>query len=70
MRELTELRFNDDRVILKDNHVKTSILPMVSNELDRDVDIEGNCVLDGAVDACDWIEIRRGQESENLKLLK
>ncbi len=49
MRELTELRFNDDRVILKDNHVKTSILPMVSNELDRDVDIEGNCVLDGAV---------------------
>jgi hypothetical protein len=49
MQELAEIRFNDDRIVLKDHLVKTAILPMVSRELERDVHIQGNCILEGAV---------------------
>lgn len=49
MQVLAEVRFNDDRIVLKDNRVKTAILPMVSKDLDRDVQIQGNCILEGAV---------------------
>jgi hypothetical protein len=49
MKELTEIRFNDNRLLLKDNRVKSSILPSLANELDRDVVIQGNCVIDGAI---------------------
>lgn len=48
MQDLAEVRFNDDRIVLKDNRVKTAILPTVSRELERDVIIQGNCILEGA----------------------
>lgn len=59
MQDLAEVRFNDDRVVLKDNRVKTAILPMVSRELERDVVIQGNCILEGAVFARK-LEIHQG----------
>jgi hypothetical protein len=49
MRELTELRIGDNIIGLGDNIVKTSILPKVSSELDRDVAIQGNVIIEGAV---------------------
>lgn len=59
MQDLAEVRFNDDRIVLKDNRVKTAILPMVSRELERDVVIQGNCILEGAVFARK-LEIHQG----------
>ncbi|MDR0878144.1 MAG: hypothetical protein LBN21_08835 [Treponema sp.] len=49
MKEVTELRIGDNIVGLQDNLVKTSILPKVSGELDRDVNIQGNVIIEGAV---------------------
>jgi hypothetical protein len=49
MKELTELRVGDNIIGLQDNIVKTSILPKVSGELDRDVNIQGNVIIEGAV---------------------
>jgi hypothetical protein len=59
MQDLAEVRFNDNRIVLKDNRVKTAILPMVSRELERDVTIQGNCILEGAVFARK-LEIQQG----------
>jgi hypothetical protein len=60
MDDLTELHFNEERIVLKNNRVKTPILPTVSRELDRDVDIQGNCILEGAVYARN-LAIQQGQ---------
>jgi hypothetical protein len=49
MKEVTELRIGDNIVGLQDNLVKTSILPKVSGELDRDINIQGNVIIEGAV---------------------
>ncbi len=49
MKELTEIRFNESRIILEDNLVKSPILPRGVNELDRDVTIKGNCRVDGPI---------------------
>lgn len=49
MENMDELRFNDHRVILANNHVRSSILPKVSAELERDIVIQGDAVIDGAV---------------------
>ncbi len=59
MQELNELRVNDNRIILKNNLVKSDILPKISSELDRDLLIQGNCVVEGAVYA-KHLEIEQG----------
>jgi hypothetical protein len=47
--ELTEIRIGESVVGLKDNIVKTNILPKTSGELERDVNLQGNVVVEGAV---------------------
>jgi hypothetical protein len=49
MNEITEIRIGESIVGLKDNLVKTAILPKISGELDRDVNVQGNVVIEGAV---------------------
>jgi len=48
MNEMNEIRIGESTVGLKDNLVKTAILPKTSGELDRDVNIQGNVVVEGA----------------------
>lgn len=59
MKELVEVRFNDNRILLKDNYVRSPILPQVAGELDRDIVIQGECIIDGAVFARN-LEIQQG----------
>ena len=47
MQELTEIRFNDNRILLKDNLVKSPILPRIASELERDIVVQGNCLVEG-----------------------
>jgi hypothetical protein len=49
MNELKEIRIGDERLMLYDNLVKSSILPRVSRELARDLTLQGNVVIEGAV---------------------
>ena len=49
MKEMTEIRIGESIVGLKDNLVKTAILPKSSGELDRDLHIQGNVKVEGAV---------------------
>jgi cytoskeletal protein CcmA (bactofilin family) len=49
MKELTEIRIGESIVGLKDNLVKSSILPKTSSELDRDINIQENVNVEGAV---------------------
>jgi hypothetical protein len=49
MKEMTEIRVGESIVGLKDNLVKTAILPKTSGELERDVNIQGNVTVEGAV---------------------
>ena len=49
MKELTEIRIGETIVGLKDNLVKTAILPKTSVELERDINIQGNVKIEGAV---------------------
>jgi hypothetical protein len=49
MKEITEVRIGESIVGLKDNLVKSSILPKGSAELERDVNVQGNVVVEGAV---------------------
>ena len=49
MNEMKEIRIGEATVGLKDNLVKTAILPKTSGELDRDVNINGNVIVEGAV---------------------
>jgi len=49
MNELKEIRIGDERLMLHDNLVKSSILPRVSRELARDLTLQGNVVVEGAV---------------------
>lgn len=48
MKELKDINFNGD-VILKDNRVKGSILPKVVAELERDITIQSDTIVEGAV---------------------
>ena len=59
MNELKEIRVNDKRLLLNDNHVKSSILPRTSSELERDVVIQGDTIIEGAVYA-KYFEIQQG----------
>jgi hypothetical protein len=49
MKEMNEIRIGETNVGLKDNLVKTAILPKTSGELERDVNIQGNVNVEGAV---------------------
>ena len=49
MKEMSEIRIGESTVGLKDNLVKTAILPKTSGELERDVHIQGNVKVEGAV---------------------
>lgn len=49
LKELTEVRIGETIVALKDNLVKSAILPKTSDELERDVAIQENVKIDGAV---------------------
>ncbi len=60
MNELIEIRVNDKRLLLKDNLVKSSILPRVASELERDVVIQGDTIIEGAVYA-KYFEVQQGK---------
>ncbi|MDR1399585.1 MAG: hypothetical protein LBJ41_06675 [Treponema sp.] len=49
MKELIEIRIGETIVGLKDNLVKTAILPKTSVELERDITVQGNVKIEGAV---------------------
>lgn len=59
MKELNEIRFNDTNVLLKDNLVKGSILPEQVSELNRNITVQANTVIEGAVYA-HRLEIQNG----------
>lgn len=59
MKELTELRLSDNRLILENNIVKSAILPQVAAELGRDVVVKGEVLIEGAVFA-NLLEINSG----------
>jgi len=59
MQVLSEIRLNDNRVLLKDNLVKSPILPRLSKELERDVVVQGNCEVEGAIFAR-TLEVQNG----------
>jgi hypothetical protein len=48
-KEMKEIRIGQSIERLKDNIVKTAILPKSSSELERDVSIQGNVKIEGAV---------------------
>lgn len=49
MKELNEIRFDDTTLVLKDNLVRSPILPKGQAELDRDIQILGKTIIEGAV---------------------
>jgi len=49
MKEMTEIRIGESVVCLKDNIVKSSVLPKTSAELERDLTVQGNVKIEGAV---------------------
>ncbi|GMO40061.1 MAG: hypothetical protein Ta2F_16110 [Termitinemataceae bacterium] len=49
MKELKEIRIGEAIVGLKDNLVKSTILPKTSSELERDINVQGNVTIEGAV---------------------
>jgi hypothetical protein len=59
MPELNELRLNDNRMLLKDHIVRSPILPKTAHELDRDVVVQGDCEVEGAVFARN-LEVQSG----------
>ena len=46
---MNEIQIGNNVIGLKNNLVKTNILPKISNELDRDVNIQGNVIVEGSV---------------------
>lgn len=59
MNELKEIRVNDQRLLLNDNLVKSAILPKVSSELEREIVVQGNTIIEGAVYA-KYFEVQQG----------
>lgn len=49
MTDLTEIRFNEQHVLLNNNLVKSGILPEKAGELGRNITIQGNTIIEGAV---------------------
>ena len=59
MKELTEIRLDDQQLVLKENLVKGAIIPKSTSEVDRDISIQGETIIEGAVYARN-MEINRG----------
>lgn len=59
MKELKEIRIGEANLQLKDNLVRSSILPEKISELGRNISVLGNCVIEGAVYAYK-LEIQQG----------
>jgi hypothetical protein len=59
MPELKEVRLNDNRLLLKEHVVRSPILPKTAHELERDVVVQGDCEIEGAVFARN-LEVQRG----------
>jgi len=59
MTEYTELRLDDQRLLLNKNLVKSAILPKVASDLDRDIVIQGDAIIEGAVYAR-YFEVQNG----------
>lgn len=49
MNTMNEIRFGDNLAVLKDNIVKTSILPQKNAELTRNLKLQGNVIIEGGV---------------------
>lgn len=49
METLHEIRFDDNDLFLKDNIVKTSVLPQGSKDLKRNIKIQSNTIFEGSV---------------------
>lgn len=64
MKELNEIRFNENNIQLKDNLVRGGILPEKTSELNRVITIQGNTVIEGAVCA-KKLEIENGDTKMN-----
>lgn len=61
MENLREINFDNNDIFLKDNVIKTSILPKSSKELKRNIKIESNTVFEGSVFG-DAISIDNGDD--------
>jgi len=59
MKELKEIQVDQNKIVLKGNIVKGAIIPKVTSELDRDVSIQGETIIEGALYARS-IEIIKG----------
>lgn len=59
MKELQDIRFNEENIVLKDNVVKSSILPEKADQLDRNITVDGNTIVEGAIYA-NKLEILQG----------
>ena len=59
MKDMTEVAFDRNCVVLEDNLVKAAILPEVASELERDVVIKSNSRIEGALYAR-RLEIHQG----------
>lgn len=59
MKELNEIRFNENNIQLKDNLVRGGILPEKATELNRIITIQGDTMIEGAVCA-KKVEIENG----------
>ena len=59
MSDMTDIRIGSNDVILKDNRVKSSIIPTGTKELKRNVTVQGNVEIDGAVYA-DKLQVESG----------
>jgi len=49
MKNLKTVSFNDNKIVLNQVHVESDILPSQAKELGRDVSVEGDTVISGAV---------------------
>ncbi len=59
MEELKEIRINDNRILLNNNLVRSDVLPKVSAELKRDVVVQSDTVVEGAIFAQN-LQIKNG----------
>jgi hypothetical protein len=59
MTDLTEIRFNEQHVLLNNHLVKSGILPEKAGELGRNITVQGNTIIEGAVYA-NKLEVQTG----------
>jgi len=49
MKPLTTLSFETNKLVLSDHHVTSPVLPRTSSEMGRDIEVAGECLVDGAL---------------------